>query len=213
MPEPVSLIDILNAYCCGMFPMADGADAEEFYWYDPPVRALMPIDGLHVSRRLRKTVLAGPYDVRIDTDFTGIIDGCAAATERRPNTWINRSIRDLFIALHEKGFAHSVECWKDGALAGGVYGLAIGAFFAGESMFSAQRDASKVALVHLCARLQKGGFRLFDAQIVNDHIKKFGAYEVKREEYLTLLGRSLPLQADFMLSGADEKDIVRAYLA
>ena len=209
------LSDILTAYSCGLFPMADSAEAEEFYWYDPPLRGQLSIDNLHVPARLKKTVLAETYDVRIDTDFEGVIDGCAAATGQRPKTWINKGIKDLFMELHRAGYAHSVECWKDGKLAGGLYGLAIGGFFSGESMFSRKRDASKVALVHLCARLSRGGFTLLDTQFMNDHLCQFGAYEIPRESYLKLLQPALKVDGNFPLSNLHkliERDLAASYL-
>jgi leucyl/phenylalanyl-tRNA--protein transferase len=205
---------VLDAYSRGLFPMAESADAEAFAWYEAPVRGVLPIDRLHVSRRLRRSVSRGPFEVRVDTDFMGVINGCGAPTEKRANTWINRGIRDLFVRLHEEGHAHSVECWQDGKLAGGVYGLAIGGVFCGESMFSQVRDASKIALVHLCARLRRGGFELFDAQLVNPHLRQFGIREVPRDQYMKMLHAALPVHADFRLPGYDagEMALVREYL-
>ena len=211
---PIELI--LNAYAQGLFPMAEGADAETFSWYEAPRRGILSIENLHISRRLRQTVLRAPFEVRVDKDFAGVIDGCAAPRKKRQTTWINKGIRDLFVALHEAGYAHSVECWKDDTLAGGVYGLAIGGVFCGESMFSARRDASKVALVHLCARLWRGGFTLFDTQLVNPHLRQFGVHEITRHEYLYALQKALNLPADFQLRHGpvlSEKDMARAYLA
>jgi leucyl/phenylalanyl-tRNA---protein transferase len=207
---------VLSAYSQGLFPMAESAEAESFAWYEAPRRGVLPIEGLHVSRRLRQTILSAPFDIRTDTDFAGVIDGCAAPTDRRRSTWINRGIRDLFIALHKAGHAHSVECWHNGRLAGGVYGLALGAVFCGESMFSVQRDASKIALVHLAARLKEGGFRLFDAQLVNPHLKQFGIMEVPRHEYMPALREAVGRRADFSLKhrpGLSERELVRGYLA
>lgn len=208
----LSLNDILAAYAAGLFPMADSAEAEEFFWYDPPLRGQLSISNLHVPARLKKTVLGSLYDVCIDTAFEKVIDGCAAATDDRPKTWINKGIRDLFMDLHHAGFAHSVECWKDGNLAGGLYGLAIGGFFSGESMFSKERGASKVALVHLCARLSRGGFTLLDTQFMNDHLKQFGAYEISRESYLRELKSAVRVAADFYPKGLSEGESVRRYL-
>lgn len=206
------LDDVLRAYASGLFPMADSAEDEEFFWYDPPLRGQLPILGLHVPSRLKKTVLSNKYDVRIDTDFEGVIDGCAAATDNRPKTWINKGIKDLFMDMHSAGFAHSVECWQGGNLAGGLYGLAIGGFFSGESMFSKERDASKVALVHLCARLKAGGFTLLDTQFMNDHLQQFGAYEVPRESYLKHLRTAAALKADFGAQGLTEMELIASYL-
>lgn len=185
--------DILNAYCMGLFPMADDAQADEIHWYDPQLRGQLSLDHLHVPERLRRTLLRAPFTVRVDTDFEGVIDGCAA----RDRTWINRPIRRLFIDLHHAGFAHSVECWRDGQLVGGLYGLALGGVFAGESMFSRATDASKVALVHLCARLWKGGFSVLDTQFINPHLLQFGVYEIKRADYKKALRKALPQDADF----------------
>jgi leucyl/phenylalanyl-tRNA---protein transferase len=207
---------ILKAYSMGLFPMAESAEAPGFSWYEAPLRGVLPIEKLHVSRRLRQTVLRAPFEICVDKNFAGVVDGCAAPGKKRQTTWINRGIRDLFIALHEAGYAHSVECWRDDALAGGVYGLALGGVFCGESMFSAQRDASKVALVHLCARLWRGDFTLFDAQLVNPHLRQFGVREIPRQEYLDALQKALTVPADFHRHNRpplSEKDMVRAYLA
>jgi leucyl/phenylalanyl-tRNA--protein transferase len=151
--------------------------------------------------------------VRVDTAFEAVIDSCAENTEDRPKTWINGDIRAIFVALHEKGFAHSVECWKDGVLAGGVYGLAIGGFFSGESMFSRRRDASKVALVHLCARLWRGGFTMLDAQFMNDHLRQFGAYEISRDVYQKKLQNALPKQTNFIFDQLTESNLMATYLS
>ena len=216
MDSAITINDVLNAYALGYFPMADSAGAEEFHWYDPERRGQLPIESLHVPRRLRETLLKYPFEIRVDTAFAAVIDGCAASTEKRPRTWISRPIRDLFVALHEAGHAHSVECWKDDELAGGVYGLALGGAFCGESMFSRARDASKVALVHLCARLWKGGFTVLDAQFMNDHLRRFGAYEISREDYRARLRAALAHPADFNLSGSSgitEKALIDQYLA
>lgn len=196
-----------------MFPMADSADAPEFFWYDPPQRTQIPIKDLHIPKRLLRTVRQSVYEVRVDTAFEAVIDACAESTENRPKTWINGDIRAIFIALHGKGFAHSVECWKDGVLTGGVYGLAIGGFFSGESMFSRRRDASKVALVHLCARLWRGGFTMLDAQFMNDHLRQFGAYEIPRDSYQEKLQAALPRQGNFMLNELTECDLMATYLS
>jgi leucyl/phenylalanyl-tRNA--protein transferase len=206
-----SVEDTLAAYIHGYFPMAENRDAEEFHWYDPPMRGQLPIAELHIPKRLRKTILRFPFEIGIDTDFIGVIDGCA----ERPSTWINDGIRDLFIELHKAGHAHSIECRKDGQLVGGIYGLALGGAFCGESMFSRATDASKIALVHLCARLWKGGFTVLDAQFVNDHLRQFGVYEIGRDEYRRRLQEALILPADFSLKSwpdLDEKDLIHEYL-
>ena len=150
--------DVINAYKCGLFPMAESRETDIYHWYDPPYRGQLSIENLHIPARLRRTALQFPYEVKVDTAFAQVIDGCAQAAVDRPQTWINKGIRGLFMDLHQAGYAHSVEAWQSGALAGGLYGLAIGGAFMGESMFSRARDASKIALVHLCARLWRGGW-------------------------------------------------------
>ena len=192
----------LLRYAAGFFPMADHCDAHDIVWHNPETRAIMPIQGLHVSKSLRRAVLRHPYDIRINTDFPQVIRACA---ENRDFTWLNSTIQKAFIGLHEAGYAHSVECWKaDGTLAGGVYGLALGSVFCGESMFSGETGASKIALVHLCARLAAGGFTLFDSQIYNDHTGQFGAYTLPRAAYLDLLQQALRTRADFSLSASPD---------
>lgn len=213
MSEDLTIEDVIGAYSCGLFPMAESRDTDIYHWYDPKLRGQLSIEKLHIPARLRRTVLRFPYEIKIDTAFADVIDGCAAAAPGRPQTWINPGIRDLFISLHEAGYAHSVEAWQDGALAGGLYGLAIGGAFMGESMFSVSRDASKIALVHLCARLWRGGFTLLDTQFVNPHLKQFGVYEIPREDYLQKLALALCIKGDFMLAGLTEPELVRAYLA
>jgi leucyl/phenylalanyl-tRNA--protein transferase len=210
-------LDILiDIYRSGQFPMADSREADEVYIYDPPARGQLSITDLHIPAKLRKKLLKYPYDIRVDTDFVGVIDGCAETNAARDNTWINQTIRDLFIALHESNHpgakAHSVECWQDGKLVGGLYGLAMGSVFCGESMFSRATDASKIALIHLCARLWKGGFTVLDTQFVNDHLKQFGVYEIPRDEYLKNLETALNQKADFDLPGQSERELVSEYL-
>ncbi len=212
MEEGYRVEHLLYAYRHGLFPMADSAEAGEIYWYNPPLRGQLSIEGLHIPSRLLKTVRQDPYEIRTDSDFTGVIDGCAEARKDRPQTWINETIRRLFIELHEQGHAHSVECYEHGKLVGGLYGMALGGAFFGESMFSRRRDASKVALVHLAARLWKGGYTLLDTQFVNDHLKQFGIYEIPREEYLAQLEEALVMGGDFVLEGMNENDILKSYL-
>lgn len=178
---------VLDAYREGIFPMAENAKDEAFAFYKPYQRGLIPIKGLHIPGKLRKTLRQRPYKVTLDQAFEAIIDGCAqtsAVSSKRNRTWINPSIKRLFIELHKEGHAHSLECWnQDGQLAGGLYGLAIGAVFCGESMVSFQRDSSKIALVHLCAALWKNGFTVLDSQFLNPHLLQFGAYEIPQQEY------------------------------
>ena len=188
---------LLKAYAAGIFPMAESADDSALYWIEPELRGVIPLDSFHVSRSLAKRVRRQGFDVRIDTDFAAVIDGCAERTRERRSTWINGRIRALYCQLHKMGFCHSVECWQDDRLVGGLYGVKIGAAFFGESMFSRCRDASKVALVHLVARLNAGNFRLLDAQFMTDHLKRFGAEEVAREAYHLLLEPALGAEAEF----------------
>lgn len=191
--------------------MADDSGSEEFYWYDPPQRGQLSIEKLHIPARLQRRVLQEPYEIRVDTAFADVIKACAAAVDNRPQTWINDGIRDLFTELHKAGHAHSIECWQDNKLVGGLYGLAIGGFFSGESMFSRKKDASKIALVHLCARLWKGGFSLLDTQFINDHLLQFGAYEVPREDYLSKLQDAVARPARFQIPQLTEQELVSLY--
>ncbi len=208
----------LQAYREGIFPMADTADALFYNFYRPEMRGLLPIADLHISRTLRKTLKRNPYTITVDTAFADVITECAKEGGKgRDVTWINDTIRDVFIKLHKKGKAHSVECWQDGKLVGGLYGLAIGRVFCGESMFSRATDASKVALVHLAARLWKAGFTVLDTQFINDHLKQFGAYEIPQEEYEVLIETEMRRRADFSLQSklpdAKENDLVSEFLS
>lgn len=188
---------LLRAYAYGIFPMAEGRSDPAVHWIEPERRGIIPIDRCHVPRRLRRTVRKAVYDVRCDSDFAAVIRGCADSVPGRQDTWINRSIENLHTRLHEIGFAHSVEAWQDGELVGGLYGIALGGAFFGESMFSRARDASKVALVHLIARLRHGNFRLLDAQFVTEHLAQFGAIEIQRDEYRERLAAALGVPAQF----------------
>ena len=188
---------LLRAYAAGIFPMAEGRDARTLYWIDPERRGILPLDEFHVPRRLRRTVRRGIFEVRCDTDFEGVIRGCAESSESRRDTWINDEILRLYTALNVMGCVHTVECWQQGQLVGGLYGVAMGAAFFGESMFSRVRDASKVALVHLVARLDHGGFRLLDTQFTTEHLEAFGATEVPRSRYRQMLAKALATEAHF----------------
>jgi leucyl/phenylalanyl-tRNA--protein transferase len=188
---------VLRAYAAGIFPMSESRDADELFWVDPEYRGIIPLGDFHVPRRLRKLVRAQPFEIRIDADFAGVMDGCAESGEGRRETWINNEIVRLYTGLHEMGHAHSVECWRDGQLVGGLYGVALKGAFFGESMFSRARDASKVALVHLVALLRHGGFRLLDTQFVTDHLRQFGAFEVPRVRYHAFLDAALRHDATF----------------
>lgn len=201
---------LLQAYAVGLFPMAEARDDTTLYWVEPKVRGILPLDGLHVPRRLRRTVRTGPYAVRVDTAFGAVIRACRESTATRPESWINDEIVRLYEALHAMGRAHSVECWKDDRLAGGLYGVSLGGAFFGESMFTRERDASKVALIHLVARLRRGGYRLLDCQFMTEHLRKFGAIEVPRERYRRLLAAALRVDGSF--EGDVDPDYLEALL-
>lgn len=191
---------LLYAYRNGLFPMGRGREDPELQWYSPEYRGVLPLDGLHVPRRLKRTIRGAPFHIRVDSDFRQVMELCAEQTEERPETWINESILDLYTHLHETGYCHSVECWDEDRLMGGLYGVALGGAFFGESMFSRARDASKVALVHLVALLRMGGFILLDTQFLTGHLENFGAVEMKRDDYMGLLQFALSLEAAFPAS-------------
>jgi leucyl/phenylalanyl-tRNA---protein transferase len=188
---------LLAAYAGGVFPMAETADEKELFWVDPQRRGILPLDAFHVPRRLRRVVRHGGFDIRCDTAFEEVIRGCAEATEKRPNTWINDEIVQLYAALFARGAVHSVESWLEGMLVGGLYGVSLGAAFFGESMFSRVTNASKVALVHLAARLRLGGYRLLDTQFLTAHLARFGGIEISRARYRRLLAEALASGASF----------------
>ncbi len=188
---------LLKAYAAGIFPMAESADDDALYWIDPDDRGVLPLDAIHIPRRLRRTIRAGKFEIRIDTQFDEVIEACARGEAARESTWINPRIRALYSQLFSLGFCHTVEAWHGGHLAGGLYGVRLGGAFFGESMFTRERDASKVALVHLAARLIHGGFELLDTQFVTEHLAQFGTTEVSRERYHAQLERALNIQADF----------------
>jgi leucyl/phenylalanyl-tRNA--protein transferase len=188
---------MLRAYRAGLFPMAETRRGDRLYWLDPELRGILPLDGFHLPRRLLRTVLGDGYTVTVDRAFSATIAGCAEAAEGREDTWINAEIERLFGDLHRLGQAHSVETWQDGRLVGGLYGVVLGGVFFGESMFSRARDASKVALVHLVARLRLGGFRLLDTQFVTTHLAQFGALEIPRDDYKALLAVAVDTPASW----------------
>jgi leucyl/phenylalanyl-tRNA---protein transferase len=188
---------LLRAYAAGIFPMAESAEDSALYWVEPEVRGVLPLDQLHVSRTLRRTIRQAEYEIRIDTAFGDVIDGCATKALGRPNTWINGRIRSLYAQLHRLGCCHSVETWQDGRLVGGLYGVRLGGAFFGESMFSRERDASKLALVHLVARLNAGGFSLLDTQFTTPHLRTLGAIDVPRQDYHRMLEAAIESEADF----------------
>jgi leucyl/phenylalanyl-tRNA--protein transferase len=177
--------------------MADAREDERVFLIDPQRRGILPLDQFHISRRLARTVKSGRFAVSVDQNFAAIVEACAEATAGRPDTWINWPIQHLYESLHRSGRAHSVECRLDGRLVGGLYGVSLGGAFFGESMFSRERDASKVALVHLVARLRVGGYRLLDAQFMTEHLAQFGAREVTRVAYRRMLGEALSVETDY----------------
>jgi len=210
---------LIKAYSLGVFPMADSADSREIKFYDPEARALIPLawrqgarHEFHIPRRLARTVRRQPFAVTINRDFASVIDQCAAIRDGRKDTWINRDIRQLYVALHRLGFAHSVEVWEGETLVGGLYGVALRAAFFGESMFSRRTDASKIALVHLVARLRAGGFRLLDAQFTNDHLLQFGIHEISRDRFQARLADALAVAGTLDLA-SDSQPMVEAMLA
>jgi len=193
----LTLERLVEAYACGVFPMARERDDPRLYWVDPEQRGILPLGTFHVPRRLRRTLRQGGLEIRCDTAFDAVIRACGAPAPDRPDSWINPQIIELFGALHRVGLAHSVESWQGGRLVGGLYGLALGAAFFGESMFSRATDASKLALVHLVARLKRGGFTLLDTQFVTEHLSQFGVVEIPRAEYRRRLALALARPARF----------------
>src|SRR5271157_5732685 len=218
-----ALIDItpevlLKAYSCGIFPMAESADDPALYWIEPERRGIIPLDRFHVPTRLARTVRSNRFTVAVDRDFDAVIDGCAEPAPGRTRTWINKRIRNLYRKLYERGDCHTVEVYEGGELVGGLYGVSLGRAFFGESMFHTVRDASKVALVHLVARLKAGGFELLDTQYVTEHLRSFGAVEISRRRYTTLLDKALlgpaasfaKLAVDRPIPGAEALAIIAA---
>jgi leucyl/phenylalanyl-tRNA--protein transferase len=208
---------LLRAYACGIFPMAESADDPSLFWVEPEMRGVIPLDAFRIASRLARTVRTDAFTVTVNRAFKAVIAGCAAPQAGRNDTWINQRIRDLYVGLHGIGHAHSVEVWKDDDLVGGLYGVSLGRAFFGESMFHRVRDASKVALVHLVARLIAGGFELLDTQYVTEHLRSFGATEVPRRRYTALLDKALKGEADFyklpadpLLAGARALEIISA---
>jgi leucyl/phenylalanyl-tRNA--protein transferase len=188
---------MLRAYRIGLFPMAESREARTLYWLDPEQRGVIPLDRFHLPRRLARRLRQAPFRITANLAFTAVIDACAAPRPSSQDSWINAEIRRLFLALHEDGHAHSVEAWEGERLVGGLYGVALGGAFFGESMFSLADDASKIALVHLVARLRLGGFTLLDAQFQTPHLAQFGTQEVPRAEYKRLLAAAVEVEARF----------------
>ncbi|WP_417318325.1 leucyl/phenylalanyl-tRNA--protein transferase [Emcibacter sp.] len=196
---------LLHAYSQGIFPMGESADSDEIFWVDPELRGIFPFERFHVPSRLARKIRKQPFEIRLDTAFRDVMKACAETIPdtERDNTWINDTILDRYYELFKMGFAHSVECWREDKLVGGLYGVSIGGAFCGESMFHKETDASKVALVYLVARLKKAGYTLLDTQFVTDHLEKFGAVEIPRMEYKARLARALELEPDFYSLGGD----------
>lgn len=204
---------LLKAYACGIFPMAEAADDPALYWIEPERRGILPLDALHLPTRFKRTLRQAMFDVRIDSDFDAVISGCGAARPGRQTTWINDKIRSLCKTLFSMGYCHTVETWHGDRLVGGLYGVALGGAFFGESMFSTERDASKVALAHLAARLIHGGYRLLDCQFVTDHLRQFGTIEINRAQFHGELEAALTVRGDFLrlpktAGGAEVVDII-----
>lgn len=188
---------LLKAYTCGIFPMAESADDPALFWIEPQHRGILPLNCIHIPKRLARTLRTTHLQVKVDTDIDRVIDGCAGSRPGRRSTWINDRIRTLYRDLFDLGHCHTVEAWNGDQLVGGLYGVALNGAFFGESMFSLERDASKIALIHLAARLVHGGFRLLDTQFVTDHLRQFGTIELNREEFHRALERALDTEADF----------------
>jgi leucyl/phenylalanyl-tRNA--protein transferase len=204
---------LIEAYRQGLFPMAYNSGSPYIHWICPEMRGQLSIENIHLSRKMKKTLEKNPFEIRIDKNFEEVVYHCAESTPKRPETWINTPIFKVFCELFNRGTAHCVECWHEGKMVGGIYGLAIGGAFFGESMFSRETDASKVALFHLVARLWKGGFTLFDTQFVNEHLKQFEAYELPHDEYKKFLDAAMDVDADFNLDGISQHQIMTDYLA
>ena len=188
---------LLRAYGLGIFPMAESRDDPRLFWVDPDTRGVIPLDAFHLSRRLARRVRSGVFESRIDSDFSGVIQACAEPRPGHPETWINDQIVALYAALFERGHVHTVECWREGRLVGGLYGVSLRGAFFGESMFSRETDASKVALVHLVDHLRVRGFLLLDVQFLTPHLETFGAIEVTRADYQEMLRDALDVDARF----------------
>ena len=208
---------LLAAYAQGLFPMADSADSPYVHWYCPEMRGQLSIADLHIPRRLKKTVRqmkikGAAYEIKINTDFKQVMQFCAEVTEDRKETWINEHIIKAYCDLHAQGHAHSVECWQNGEMVGGLYGVVIGAAFFGESMFSHVSDASKVALVHLVARLHHTGFQILDTQFTNEHLEQFGVYEVSYHDYMRQLTEAATISCSFTANDLDEEQLIKQYL-
>jgi leucyl/phenylalanyl-tRNA---protein transferase len=202
---------LLKAYACGIFPMAESAADPTLYWIEPERRGILALEQAHIPRRLARVIKQGKFEVRTDTAYADVIEGCASSRAGRKTTWINKRIRELYSELFEMGYCHTVEAWLDGKLAGGLYGVALGRAFFGESMFSYETDASKVALIHLVARLKHGGFNLLDTQFVTEHLRQFGAQEISRAAFHRKLEKALQGHGEFarLAAGTPGAEILR----
>lgn len=188
---------LLRAYATGVFPMAEEADNPEVFWVRPEKRGIIPLQDFHIPRSLQKTIRQGTFEIKFDTDFAAVIEGCASGTGERARTWINQTIREAYGRLFEMGHCHTVESWRNGKLVGGLYGITLGRAFFGESMFSRERDASKICLAYLVEHLNKQGFVLLDTQFITPHLQRFGAIEVPRKQYEKRLENALNGVAQF----------------
>ncbi len=196
---------LLRAYAAGIFPMAETRNTEHVYWVAPKKRGILPIENFHVPRRLKRTIRNCQFNITCNTVFDQVVALCAESTKLRPDTWINPAIENAAIELHRLGHAHSIECWSNGTLIGGLYGISLGSAFFGESMFSRTNNASKIALVYLTARLKFGRYRLFDTQFMTDHLSQFGAMEIPAGEYLLQLETALKYEAIFPININDNE--------
>jgi leucyl/phenylalanyl-tRNA--protein transferase len=188
---------VLSAYVNGVFPMSDSREDPDLFWVDPDLRGIFPLEAFHIPKRLARTISQSPYRVTVDQDFRGVMEECAAASDGRDTTWINQTILDLYSELHDRGHAHSIECWEGDRLVGGLYGVSFASVFCGESMFTRKSDASKIALAYLVARLIRGGFTLLDTQFLTPHLARLGAIEITREDYHARLEKALEARGDF----------------
>ena len=193
--------NVLDAYRHGLFPMSENIDSPDIFWVKPKIRGIIDPYKITVRKKVKQLLNKQPYIIKINTDFIRVIESCAEPSKNRENTWINSSIRDVYIELHYKGYAHSIECYSNDELIGGLYGVAIGGVFFGESMFSKVKDASKIALLHLIDRLKKGRFTILDTQFITEHLKTFGAYEIEQENFLIILNKAPQVNADFFKMG------------
>jgi len=195
--KTISVDSIISGYKVGIFPMAEDKNSKDIFWVSPQKRGVINLEKLSIGRNLKKLINKNTYILKVDTDFIGVIEGCASIGSKRENTWINSSIMDAYINLHYQGYAHSVECYSNNLLVGGLYGVSLGGIFFGESMFSIAPEASKISLLHLMERLKIGNFSILDTQFITDHLKKFGAIEVNQKEFLKMLKDALKIKANF----------------